>query len=94
MNKRFVGRMRTAACLVGLAAVSAMASERIALTDGWKFSREEHPGQMRYLMYDMVADWLDFMGRDLMELPGPCRTTGAWSMRSCPISRTSTHTWT
>ena len=66
--------MRTMMCLIGLAAISAMASERIALADGWKFSREEHPGQMRYLMYDMVADWLDFMGRDLMELPGPCRT--------------------
>ena len=74
MNRRFAGRVRTAACLVAWTALSAVASERIALTDGWKFSREEHPGQMRYLMYDKVADWLDFMGRDLLELPGPCRT--------------------
>ena len=59
MSKRFAGRVRTAACLVALAVLSAAASERI---------------EMRYLMYDMVADWLDFMGRDLMELPGPCRT--------------------
>ena len=74
MNTTFAGRVWTAACLIALTVLSSAASERIVLTDGWKFSREEHPGQMRYLMYDMVADWLDFMGRDLMELPGPCRT--------------------
>ena len=46
----------------------------VVLRNGWKFMREEAPGQMRYLSQPRVLKWLDFMGRDLLELPGPCLT--------------------
>ena len=61
----------------GLALVtvgSAFAREAVVLNDGWRFDREESPGNLRYMSFERMTKWLDFMGRDLLELPGPCLT--------------------
>ena len=66
-----------AAAATGLAlatAWGALARESVVLGDGWRFDREESQGNLRYLNFERMTKWLDFMGRDLLELPGPCLT--------------------
>lgn len=49
------------------------AVERVELNGGWKFSPDETLGPSREFALPTIIDWLDDMGRDLLESPGASR---------------------
>jgi len=75
MCQGMIGEIRRCLVLIGAVAVcGAWGYEQQVLREGWKFDREEAPGNLRYLSFERMTKWLDFMGRDLLELPEPCLT--------------------
>ena len=56
MKKLSLG-LSLALILGGVSAVEAR--ESVVLRDGWKFSRDEHPGMQRYFAFDKVEGYLD-----------------------------------
>ena len=69
-----VGLMKTAALVVALCAALSCASgaERVELND-WRFSDAEDLATARMFTLQKMADWLDDMGRDMMEMPSASR---------------------
>ena len=65
---------RLAAVLCGLVACAAQAASTCAeLNAGWRFVRDEPLAAMREFGIPAMLDWLDDMGRDLLETPRASR---------------------
>ena len=72
-----VKQARLAAVLCGLVACAARATPPATacaeLNDGWRFVRDEPLAAMREFCIPAMMDWLDDMGRDLLEMPSASR---------------------
>ena len=72
-----VKQARLAVVLCGLVACVARAVPPVAacaeLNDGWRFVRDEPLAAMREFCIPAMMDWLDDMGRDLLEMPSASR---------------------
>ena len=72
---------------LGLAACAAQADAACAeLNTGWRFTRDEIPAALREFDIPSMLDWLDDMGRDLIETPCASRRA-AGAEPSCPFAK-------
>ena len=62
-------------------ALQSSGREVTVLRDGWRFSREEHPGAMRTFAFEQILGHLDFMGR------GQAEPTAEPKVVACPFMR-------
>ncbi|MBQ6341139.1 MAG: hypothetical protein IJI36_18540 [Kiritimatiellae bacterium] len=64
---------RLAVVMCGLVACAAQATSTCELNTGWRFVRDEPLAAMREFGIPAMIDWLDDMGRDLLETPRASR---------------------